>query len=1047
MPARNAHAFLVGISRYREPGELGQLRFADADVRGIAEVLGNPACGAFPPENVTVLANEDATRDAVAEFLKATLPARAKGAELVFVFFSGHGAVRAGRGDWPEGFFLPHDGSPSRLATSALSMRDLAKWLGRIRSRSLVVGFDCCHSALAWRGGPPVADVRAKGVAIEPRRASPQGRFILSSCGADERSVEVADWGHGLFSKVLIDGLRGAADRDRDGWVRSTELFTYVSDRVAQEAAVLGGRQTPWMKADVGEDVRLTRNAALGESGAAPPPADEACARWRRLLDSQLRLSGDAAVACARTHLDSRDRAEREAATQHLLQTRSADLLRAVFPLLHQDKRPALARRILRQLSAELVFQAIQRGLLHAEPEERRYALDAASFIHSSEGLVKLLDRLRPELPVAEREAVARLASRKRLSLERERLQGLFRKAGSPYHLTRALGQGLLTATFSATHPGTEQPLVLRVLRSEIAANEEVRTHFLSVARRCTSVIHQHLAYTREVGSLPDQGLFYVVREHLPGVTLREFLARHRQRDYRRVIKILYQIVAALQALHENGIVHGDLKPSNTFVVNRQDGSARIKIGDPGIRVRPETLFQLPMAEYDFRYVAPEVLKQGGEAGERSDFYSFGIMAYERFVGRPPFQGNDALEVAQRQRFEAAPPPVPEPKDAFSKQLNRMVLRLLNKEPAARHASTEELFRDLNFLAAGAHRPALAGAGAELDTRGGDSQSVVDVGTSTMQEVGTETDFPRAVQDLPPDAQPAPTSGIDEELYKFLATQGLLVMGRLGKGGMAYVYKCFHQGLARTDAVKIVLLDSSRRPEAGRRAVQEAKVMGQLNHPNLLQIYNLFQTDSFIALVMEYCGQGTLGGLLRRSGRLPMRRALEIARDVALGLAAAHGSGIVHRDVKPSNVLFSDSEVKLGDFGLATLREPHLGIVRDPTGLVMGTLLYMSPEAMLGQEVGPSSDLFSLGCTLFEMLTGKPPLAGVKGYTDAKIRLKDPLLGVIEKSGLTSRMKFLLAKLLARDPKDRVPGALELAQLIEDVLAGPEGGAGGRRGE
>src|SRR5687767_9598303 len=193
------------------------------------------------------------------------------------------------------------------------------------------------------------------------------------------------------------------------------------------------------------------------------------------------------------------------------------------------------------------------------------------------------------------------------------------------------------------------------------------------------------------------------------------------------------------------------------------------------------------------------------------------------------------------------------------------------------------------------------------------------------------------------------------------------VIERLGSGGMAAVYLAHDERLDRRVAVKRMHPGHGDEMDA-RRFEREAKIGASLSHPNLVSIFDTLQDDESVLLVMEYVEGETLGDLLAR-GRVDSKRTVAIVRAVAEALEHAHASGIVHRDIKPGNVLLGkDGSVKLADLGIAKAVE-RTEITH--TGTVLGTPAYMAPEQLEGRKLGPSVDIYALATMAFEMLTGK----------------------------------------------------------------------------
>jgi eukaryotic-like serine/threonine-protein kinase len=274
------------------------------------------------------------------------------------------------------------------------------------------------------------------------------------------------------------------------------------------------------------------------------------------------------------------------------------------------------------------------------------------------------------------------------------------------------------------------------------------------------------------------------------------------------------------------------------------------------------------------------------------------------------------------------------------------------------------------------------------------------------------------------------------------------MLGLLGTGGMGEVYRARDMRLQRDVAVKVLPANLSSDGARLKRFEREARSASALNHPNIVTIYEIGQTDSTSFIVMELVDGKTLRELLH-PGPLPLRKLLSIGGQLADGLAKAHASGIVHRDLKPENVMVtSDGLVKILDFGLAKLTHPgsDLGQAEQvPTiaggtepGLVMGTVGYMSPEQAAGQPVDFRSDQFSFGSILYEMATGKRAFdRATKPETLAAIIREEPEPMAVLNPRAPSYLGWIVERCLAKEPRDRYAAtedlARELATLREHV--------------
>ena len=193
----------------------------------------------------------------------------------------------------------------------------------------------------------------------------------------------------------------------------------------------------------------------------------------------------------------------------------------------------------------------------------------------------------------------------------------------------------------------------------------------------------------------------------------------------------------------------------------------------------------------------------------------------------------------------------------------------------------------------------------------------------------------------------------------------------LGRGGMARVELARDVELDRLVAVKVLADTLSSDPELRERFVREGRLAARLSHPNVVGVLDAGEVDGLPFIVMEYVEGETLADVLRREGRQPWERAVGLAVQALDGLEHAHAAGLVHRDVKPGNLLLRrDGQLKIGDFGIARAVE-SVGLTK--TGTILGTAAYLAPEQARGEHVGPAADVYGIAAVLYELLTGRPP--------------------------------------------------------------------------
>ncbi|MFN2384849.1 MAG: protein kinase [Thermoanaerobaculia bacterium] len=266
------------------------------------------------------------------------------------------------------------------------------------------------------------------------------------------------------------------------------------------------------------------------------------------------------------------------------------------------------------------------------------------------------------------------------------------------------------------------------------------------------------------------------------------------------------------------------------------------------------------------------------------------------------------------------------------------------------------------------------------------------------------------------------------------------VVSPLGAGGMGEVYRARDTRLGRHVAVKVLPAGVTADKDRLRRFEQEARAASALNHPNILTIHDVGTEDAAPYVVSELLEGETLRERMSRGG-LPPGRALELAIEIARGLAAAHAQGIVHRDLKPENVFLTrDGRVKILDFGLAKLRHPAGDALasRAPTitptepGVVLGTVGYMSPEQVRGQATDNRSDIFALGAVLYEMLAGRRAFRGESAIETMTAILQDEPPDLASAAdGLPAGVAKILRRCLAKDPGERMQDARDLVFVLE----------------
>jgi tRNA A-37 threonylcarbamoyl transferase component Bud32 len=260
------------------------------------------------------------------------------------------------------------------------------------------------------------------------------------------------------------------------------------------------------------------------------------------------------------------------------------------------------------------------------------------------------------------------------------------------------------------------------------------------------------------------------------------------------------------------------------------------------------------------------------------------------------------------------------------------------------------------------------------------------------------------------------------------------VVDILGQGGMSVVYRARHRMTDQEVALKILPPELAANAQVKSRFLEEARALAQLDHPNIVHLYNFGHDDGCLVLAMQLVGGQTWERMILTEGRLSWPASVAIAIDVLKALETAHARGIIHRDMKPSNVLVRpDGSALVTDFGIAKMTTSTR---LTATGQTMGTVRYMSPEQVRGQEVDPRTDIYSLCVTLYESMCGSTPFDGESHFEIMAAHLtKDPPTLSAQGSALPPVLEGLVMSGLAKQPDDRPASARALRSALEDLLA------------
>ncbi len=383
----------------------------------------------------------------------------------------------------------------------------------------------------------------------------------------------------------------------------------------------------------------------------------------------------------------------------------------------------------------------------------------------------------------------------------------------------------------------------------------------------------------------------------------------------------------------------------------------------------------------------------------RSDLFSLGIIFFEMLTGRLPFMA-DTLMAKLLQRVQQRAVLVTELDPTIPADVSAVVAKCLEPDVKKRYQTVREILDDL----------------------GGSAQSVSSSGSSSAVSTPSNPpsgSTPISLAELGPGSQFGPRYRIDAVI---------------GEGGMGKVYKAYDSDLDRTVALKLVRPELAKDGNSLQRFKQELLLASSISHRNILRIHDLGDVDGVKFISMAFVQGMDLHDLIEKQGKLPIERATNIAKQLAGALEAAHAEGVVHRDLKPRNVLIDvDDHIYISDFGLAkSLDADKTGMTR--VGEVLGTPRYMSPEQAESKAADNRSDIYSVGIIMYEMLTGEVPFTGESSlqvmFQHVQQQPKDPRQLNPE---IPEYLSTIVMKCLEKDPTQRYQNARE---LIQDLDAG-----------
>jgi serine/threonine protein kinase len=593
------------------------------------------------------------------------------------------------------------------------------------------------------------------------------------------------------------------------------------------------------------------------------------------------------------------------------------------------------------------------------------------------------------------------------------------------YRVDRLLGRGGMALVYHGWDVKLDRPVAIKVLDARYRNETGYAERFLREAQAVATWRHENIIQVYYADQL--DGFYYFVMEYIDGLDLEELLAQYAAdgelMSCEDVCLVSRAIASALDYAHQKGVIHRDVKPSNVMVT----GEGRVVLTDFGLAM---DVYQGSLGQVfgSPHYIAPEQARSSAEAVPQSDLYSLGVMLYEMLTGVVPFDDPSATSLALQHLTR--PPPAPRQLNpSLAEEAEAVLLKALSKSPEERYQTGAALVDALEAaLQAGQPVPVepvlpppLPAGGESPVAR---SRSAISVSEKVASRPQAGVKATSAVRPFP-----AQDSLLNLQLDEYR------LEAMLGRGGMARIYRGLDVHLERHVAIKVIDTPFRADSDYAVRFEREAQAIAKLEHPHIVRLYRYGRDKDLLYMAMQYVDGADLEAILDsyQADReyVEPEEAARIVRQICLALDYAHAQGVIHRDVKPSNVMLDrQGRVYLTDFGLALLTE--IGT----KGEVFGSPHYIAPEqAISSANVVPQSDLYAVGVILYEMFTGQPPFDAQDPLDVAMLQMREPPPAPRDlRAEIGPELEEVILKALEKQPQDRYQSGAELADALDRAL-------------
>ena len=596
------------------------------------------------------------------------------------------------------------------------------------------------------------------------------------------------------------------------------------------------------------------------------------------------------------------------------------------------------------------------------------------------------------------------------------------------YRIERLIGSGGMAQVYYGWDVKLERPVAIKVIDARYRDDSSYAQRFVHEAQAVAAWRHENIVQIYYADD--EDGLYYFAMEYIDGLDLGRLLAQYADdgewMDYEDVLLVGRAVASALDYAHQEGVIHRDVKPSNVMVTSK----GRVVLTDFGLAM---DVYRGTLGETfgSPHYISPEQARSSANAIPQSDLYSLGVMFYEMLTGVVPFDDPSATAVALQHLTETPPSPR-QLNSGLNAEIEAVLLKALSKSPEERYQTGKELVDALEKAMLADQPVSAPQEKMELPPLPPGVQPPAARAPSRMSV------SERASLCTPIQVGPSPVTRTSERPNASLLGVRLdeyRLDALLGQGGMARIYRGLDVNLKRRVAIKVIDTPLRTDVEYMARFKREAQAIAKLEHPHIVRLYRYGEADGLLYMAMQYVDGADLESVLAdyhtsRSFMEP-QKASRIVREICLALDYAHSQGVIHRDVKPSNIILDkQGRVYLADFGLALLTESGT------RGEIFGSPRYIAPEqAISSANVVPQSDLYAVGIILYEMFAGVTPFNAEDPLDIAMLQMDEPPRPPRAfRPEISPELEAVILKALEKHPQDRYRNGAELADALDRAL-------------